>query len=49
VLAAVMFAATPSDVRNVVVSGRDVVVDGRHALIEDVPAELAAAIRDVLA
>jgi formiminoglutamate deiminase len=49
VLAAVMFAATPSDVRNVVISGRDVVVDGRHALIEDVPAELATAIRDVLA
>jgi formiminoglutamate deiminase len=49
VLAAVMFAATPADVRNVVIGGRDVVVDGRHALIEDVPAKLAAAVRAALA
>jgi formiminoglutamate deiminase len=48
VLTAVMFAATAADVRNVVIGGRDVVVDGRHALIEDVPAALGSAIRDVL-
>jgi formiminoglutamate deiminase len=47
VLTAVIFAATPDDVRNVVVGGRDVVVDGQHVLIEDVSAELAAAIRAV--
>ena len=43
-----MFAATPSDVRNVVIGGRDVVVDGRHVLIGDVPAALSAAVRAVL-
>jgi len=48
VLTAVIFAATPDDVRNVVVSGRDVVVDGQHQLVEDVPATLAASIRAVL-
>ena len=37
-----MFAATPADVRNVVIGGRDVVVDGRHVLVEDVPAALAS-------
>jgi len=47
-LAAVMFAATPADVRNVVIGGRDVVVDGRHVLIADVPAALSAAVRAVL-
>jgi formiminoglutamate deiminase len=47
-LAAVMFAATPADVRNVVIGGRDVVVDGRHVLIGDVPAALSAAVRAVL-
>jgi formiminoglutamate deiminase len=49
VLASVVFAATSSDVRHVVTGGRDVVRDGRHLLVEDVPAELAAAIRSVLA
>ena len=48
VLTAVIFAATPDDVRNVVVGGRDVVVNGQHVLIDDVPAELAAAIGSVL-
>jgi formiminoglutamate deiminase len=48
VLTAVIFAATPADVRNVVVGGRDVVVDGRHVLIEDVPGALASAIRAAL-
>ncbi len=43
-----MFAAAAADVRNVVIGGRDVVVDGRHVLIEDVSAELSAAVRAVL-
>ena len=47
-LTAVIFAAAAADVRNVVIGGRDVVVDGRHVLIEDVPAELSAAVRAVL-
>jgi formiminoglutamate deiminase len=48
VLDAVVFAATAADVRNVVVGGRDVVRDGRHLLVEDVPAALSAAIAAVL-
>jgi formiminoglutamate deiminase len=47
-LESVIFAATAADVRNVVVGGRDVVRDGRHQLIKDVPAALSAAIRAVL-
>ena len=43
-LQAVIFAASSSDVRNVVIGGRDIVVDGRHTLVEDVPAALASAI-----
>ena len=49
VLEAVIFAASPADVRNVVIGGRDVVVDGRHVLVDDVPAALSAAVRAVLA
>jgi cytosine/adenosine deaminase-related metal-dependent hydrolase len=49
VLEAVIFCASPADVRNVVIGGRDVVVDGRHVLVDDVPAALAAAVRAVLA
>ncbi len=49
VLDSVVFAATSSDVRHVVIGARDVVRDGRHLLVEDVPGELAAAIRSVLA
>jgi formiminoglutamate deiminase len=49
VLDSVVFAATSSDVRHVVIGARDVVRDGRHLLVEDVPGELAAAIRTVLA
>ena len=46
---AVLFAAgTAADVRHVVASGVDVVRDGRHLLVEDVPGELAAAISAVL-
>lgn len=48
VLEGVIFAASPADVRNVVIGGRDIVVDGTHLLVEDVPAALSAAIRTVL-
>ena len=48
-LDSVIFAAAAADVRSVVVGGRDVVRDGRHLLIDDVPAALARAIRAVLA
>ena len=47
-LESVIFAATAADVRSVVVGGRDVVSDGQHLLIQDVPAALSAAIRAVL-
>ena len=47
-LASVIFAATAADVRHVVVGGKDLVTDGRHLLIDDVPAELSAAITAVL-
>jgi formiminoglutamate deiminase len=43
-----VFAATAADVRNVVISGRDVVRDGVHLLVGDVPAELSRSIRAVL-
>jgi len=48
VLASVIFAATAADVSDVVISGRDVVRDGVHQLVPDVPAALAAAIRPLL-
>ncbi len=44
-----VFAATAADVRHVVISGREVVHDGAHRLIDDVPAALAAAIGAVTA
>ncbi len=47
-LESVVFGATAADVRHVVVSGRDVVADGRHLLVPDVPAALAEAIGAVL-
>ena len=47
ILEAAIFAATAADVRNVVIGGRDVVVDGRHVLIANVPAALTSAIRTV--
>ncbi len=46
-LQAVIFAATPADVRNVVIGGRDVVVGGQHQLVPDVPAALSAAVQAV--
>lgn len=44
---AAVFAATSADVRHVVVSGRPIVHDGRHLLIDDVPAALAEAVTAV--
>jgi formiminoglutamate deiminase len=48
VLDTVLFAATAADVTSVVVSGRDVVREGRHLFVPDVPGALAAAIRPLL-
>jgi cytosine/adenosine deaminase-related metal-dependent hydrolase len=48
-LESVIFAGTAADVRDVVIGGRDVVRDGRHLLVGDVPAALGAAIRPLLA
>ena len=47
-LESVVFAATASDVRSVVVGGRRVVTDGRHLLVDDVPRALSEAIDGVL-
>jgi formiminoglutamate deiminase len=47
-LESVIFGATAADVTDVVIGGRDVVRDGRHQLVPDVPGELAAAISAVL-
>ncbi|WP_067832774.1 formimidoylglutamate deiminase [Actinomadura kijaniata] len=44
---AAVFAATNADVRHVVVSGREVVRDGRHLLVADVPGALRDAIEAV--
>ncbi|MDX6245245.1 MAG: hypothetical protein QOE76_2968 [Frankiales bacterium] len=46
-LESVVFAATAGDVRDVVVAGRRIVADGRHLLVDDVPAALARSIVDV--
>jgi formiminoglutamate deiminase len=43
-LESVIFAGSAADVRNVVVSGADVVAGGKHLLVDDVPAALSAAI-----
>ncbi len=40
-----VFAASAADIRTVVVGGRDVVRDGVHLLVPDVPGELARTIR----
>jgi formiminoglutamate deiminase len=47
-LEAAVFGASAADVRDVVIGGRDVVHDGTHLLVEDVPLELSRAIRAVL-
>jgi len=44
-LESVIFAGTSADIRDVVISGRDVVRDARHLLVPDVPGALSAAIR----
>jgi len=46
-LAAVFAAGTAAGVRHVVTSGRDIVRDGRHLLVDDVAGALAAAISAV--
>ena len=43
-----VFAASAADVRSVVISGRDVVRDGIHQLVPDVPAVLARTVRAAL-
>jgi formiminoglutamate deiminase len=48
-LLGILFAAgTAADVRHVVASGNDIVRDGRHLLVDDVPGALAASISAVL-
>ena len=47
-LESAVFAAASTDIRSVVISGRDVVRDGIHQLVPDVPGELARTIRAVL-
>ena len=47
-LESVLFAATAADVRDVVVGGRQIVADGRHLLVDDVPRALDQAIGAVL-
>jgi formiminoglutamate deiminase len=47
-LEAAVFAASAADVRTVVISGRDVVRDGVHQLVPDVPGELTRTIRAAL-
>jgi formiminoglutamate deiminase len=43
-----VFAASAADVRNVVISGQDVVRDGVHLLVPDVPGELSRSIQTLL-
>ena len=47
-LEAAVFGASAADVRTVVIGGRDVVRDGVHLLVPDVPGELSRTIRAVL-
>ena len=48
-LESVIFAGTAADVTDVVAGGRDVVRDGQHLLVPDVPAALTKALRPLLA
>jgi formiminoglutamate deiminase len=48
-LESVIFAGSAADVRDVVISGVDVVTGGKHLLVDDVPAALSAAITPLLA
>ncbi|MEV6106200.1 formimidoylglutamate deiminase [Streptomyces sp. NPDC051940] len=45
---AAVYAASAADIRHTVVGGRHIVRDGVHTLIDDVPAALTAAIRQVI-
>ena len=45
-LESLVFAAAAPDVRSVIVDGREIVSDGRHASI-DVPRELDQAVREL--
>jgi formiminoglutamate deiminase len=47
-LAAVVFASSPADITDVVVSGRRVVACGRHTGVANVAAELDAAVGDLM-
>jgi len=47
-LESVIFCASAADVRHLVVGGEEVVTDGRHTQLDDVPGALAAAISAVL-
>ena len=47
-LESVIFGASAADIRGVVAGGREIVRDGRHLLVPDVPAALAAAVGAVL-
>jgi formiminoglutamate deiminase len=47
-LEAAVFAASGADIRSVVISGRDVVRDGVHQLVPDVPGDLSRTIRAAL-
>ncbi|MFD0855728.1 formimidoylglutamate deiminase, partial [Actinomadura adrarensis] len=42
-----VFAATAADVRSVIVSGREVVQEGHHLLVDDVPEALHSTITDL--
>ena len=48
-LESVIFAGTAADVTRVVTGGRDVVRDGQHLLVPDVPGALSSALRPLLA
>ena len=48
-LESAVFAASAADITIVVISGRDVVRDGTHLLVPDVPAALGEALRPLLA
>jgi formiminoglutamate deiminase len=43
-----VFSASTPDIRNVVISGRDVVRDGAHLMVPDIPGELSRSIRAIL-
>ena len=43
-----MFGASAADVRDVVISRRELVRDGVHLLVPDVPGELSRSIRALL-